>query len=422
LKRSCAINLQNKLSIKLILSTLTIWFIPSVILVVFGASSYAIGLLFALILVFLIHSSKITIVQFKRYELLVLLLIAFFLLLSSFITFIRAHNTKPLLSAVPFMGIVFFSLAWGKIIKEYHISIIINSILIILCIFFVIGWLNFFYPINVFGYIYRQKSVFPFVEESHFALALGVLSLGYSTIASTKMNYVIGINTLLLALIYPNLTLLVFFALLMVLYLVKSGKNFGKYLLLFFLVSILLVSLLTQIDYFRSRLTFREVTNLTTLVYLQGWELAFNNLHQTQGFGVGYQQLGSNETVLGHYSERIFALYGKHINLDDGGFLASKIIAEFGFLGLSTMLAYLILFVGFLYIMWRNFQRSPDDRIINTNELFVLGLFIGFFVEIFFRGFGYFSPNLVLIIAYGQVISKKNKRLEKKRDDMNCPL
>jgi hypothetical protein len=208
----------------------------------------------------------------------------------------------------------------------------------------------------------------------------------------------------------------------MVLYLVKSGKNFGKYLLLFFLVSILLVSLLTQIDYFRSRLTFREVTNLTTLVYLQGWELAFNNLHQTQGFGVGYQQLGSNETVLGHYSERIFALYGKHINLDDGGFLASKIIAEFGFLGLSTMLAYLILFVGFLYIMWRNFQRSPDDRIINTNELFVLGLFIGFFVEIFFRGFGYFSPNLVLIIAYGQVISKKNKRLEKKRDDMNCPL
>ena len=97
-----------------------------------------------------------------------------------------------------------------------------------------------------------------------------------------------------------------------------------------------LAIVLTQVNLtdFLDRLDFSdETTNLSTLVYLQGWQLVEEALRATQGWAEGFQQLalqGTNTDI----SRVIFLILGTDANILDGGF-AGKTAGEFGWIGMA---------------------------------------------------------------------------------------
>ncbi len=81
-------------------------------------------------------------------------------------------------------------------------------------------------------------------------------------------------------------------------------------------------------------------TNLSSLVFLQGIELAFNSLIESYGLGVGLGNMGfSEEIIRGSLYHDIILSYGIELNLRDGSFLFSKLVAEIGLLSLIFILA-----------------------------------------------------------------------------------
>ena len=139
-------------------------------------------------------------------------------------------------------------------------------------------------------------------------------------------------------------------------------------------------------SYYLTRVVFWESSNLSALVYLQGWTDAWLGLNQNLGLGLGFQRMGTTEPS--EISEKIYLMIGEYKNRADGSFLASKVIAEFGLLGVAAIGAYL----RGVY----KYARNPGFLEVEQNRI-AYGLYLAFFIELFVRGYGYFSPGIVLV-------------------------
>ena len=152
-----------------------------------------------------------------------------------------------------------------------------------------------------------------------------------------------------------------------------------------------------DLSYYTDRLDFdwANSTNLSSLVYVQGWQMLQESLQRTHGWGIGFQQLGVVYTNV-PASVRINALLGRDANLQDGGFILSKLGSELGVFG--------FLLVGFyLYVMSKSFirlrsavRRSTD---LTDGELFARACVVGYLIEMFVRGSNYFTGTLVMMLA-----------------------
>lgn len=168
-----------------------------------------------------------------------------------------------------------------------------------------------------------------------------------------------------------------------------------------------------DVSYYESRLQFDESTsNLTALVYMQGWDDAYNALLKTNWFGLGFQNMGSLEP--GVYGEKIFKIVGVYKNRLDGGFLAAKIVGEFGVIGLLFVLFYMIsLLMSILYCrkFFKAYQADREEALEIFSVSTVLGcsFIIVFLIEMFARGYGYFSPGMLLVMVSVFLIVKKEK-------------
>ena len=133
--------------------------------------------------------------------------------------------------------------------------------------------------------------------------------------------------------------------------------------------------------------------NLSTLVFLSGYERAYETLMTGHLLGVGFQQMG----FVGPQGQFVATISeitrGNELNLYDGGTLASKIIVEFGALGVLALLAYLL-----------RLRKHLLARIeeLPTTALFFTGVEISFACYLFVRGMGYMSATVLLLLAgYG---------------------
>lgn len=203
---------------------------------------------------------------------------------------------------------------------------------------------------------------------------------------------------------YPNLTMIIFLALCVFAIMIRQRGSFFIAFILFVspILAWSILNLMLSIDYFETRLNFDNTSNLTTIVFLQGWQLAYLNFFETYGIGLGFQGLGSEPTVVGDLTQRVasFSYEGTFINLSDGGFLAAKIIAEFGVIGIIGLICYL----GFLFraSLWLAFwYTSPSADPATARYAVMFAFLFAFFVEVFFRGLGYFSPGLFFALAAG---------------------
>jgi hypothetical protein len=125
----------------------------------------------------------------------------------------------------------------------------------------------------------------------------------------------------------------------------------------------------------------------STLVWLKGWHLAYLNLIETTGMGIGFQQLG----YAGAYSMISESIQsgtagGVDLNIRDGGSTAAKMISEMGLAGLLFLIYSLVIFV----IYWCQ---------VSSRNYFWIAAFVGGLFELYIRGYGYFTLNFVAYLA-----------------------
>lgn len=235
-----------------------------------------------------------------------------------------------------------------------------------------------------------EKPTFPFTEPSFLGFSLAA-TLIFTMIRSPQIVRIfIFLAFIGLGYSLSNLTIITTCVLAAMVSLPMSWLVSG-----FVIVSISAASL--DLTYYTDRLDLNSAnsTNLSSLVYVQGWQMLQESLQRTHGWGIGFQQLGVVYTnVLA--SIRINVLLGRDANLQDGGFILSKLGSEFGLLGFA-------LIVFYLRVMAYSFLRLRQTALGKTEtpdgELFARACVIGYLVETFIRGTNYFTGTLVLMLA-----------------------
>jgi hypothetical protein len=234
-----------------------------------------------------------------------------------------------------------------------------------------------------------EKPVFPFTEPSHFALAITPFLI-FSCVSSSPKKRMIYLGTALLeALLLQNLTFLVgcFFA---------ASITLRRRHMVMFVFVLVPVLLALDLSYYLDRIDFSgEVQNLSSLVYLQGWQMIEESLTVTHGLGRGFQQLGLNGTAVSA-ADLIRAITGGELNLLDGGFNLSKLVCEFGILG--ALLSAWYVFVGLR--AFRTLRSVVAGRqTVSGIQIFCASVILAYLLEIFLRGAGYFTPTGLLLIT-----------------------
>jgi len=384
--------INNKFIDKLLcLSFIFIVIFSNAISSYFDASSMRFGLFVSL--VFFVFIAMVVGLSFKiNYNIisanaLALLIVSIFFIASILIS--PDKNLYRYLGSI--FGLLFLSMAsllLSRAVIKIQLELFNRVLLFCLFLLITVGFTSLF--IWETGYIY-SKSMILFDEPSHYAVA--ILPLIFNAMLSYISVYnKIFIITLcfMLAILVHSLTMLVGLSIALIILFTKIPR--GMILLLLPLI-VCIFYFNANILYYSERLDFSEDNlNLSVLVFLSGWEVAYSSLIESNGFGLGFQQLGVNSEV-GKYQFIIMSLLdGEKLNYFDGGSLAPKLIAELGVLGLLIVITYVL-----------NFARLFKKIILNKNNEYLCfyfpSVFLAFSIELFVRGFGYFSVGSFMFLS-----------------------
>jgi hypothetical protein len=252
-----------------------------------------------------------------------------------------------------------------------------------------------------------HKPVVVFSEPSLFSMAYApvlMFAMAMTTRARQLGMLLVG---LALALKLQNLTLLVDVVGASCLVLRR-----GQILVVLGLAWLALSFILLDFSYFASRLDLTaDSDNLSTLAYLQGWQRAVLNLKETDGLGVGFQQFGV-VGALGDALEKIIRITGSTLNLYDGGSTGSKLIGEFGVVGMVLIAMFLRVALRAVAVL-RRMQRLPlASR--DVRSLFFYSYIVAYVSELFVRGNGYLSCSGLLVMA-ALIAAEHLRQVEGKR-------
>ncbi len=154
-----------------------------------------------------------------------------------------------------------------------------------------------------------------------------------------------------------------------------------------------LALLLADTEYFVSRLAIGdEVSNLSALVWLYGWQTAIRTIQDVSPWGLGFQQLGIRD-VFTEAVSLIEILEPSGLNANDGGTTGAKLIAEFGVIGLFALAFWA---VAAVWGVLRLFLAGHDLRRHDICFAYRRAALLCPIIEILVRGVGYFSPTLLL--------------------------
>jgi hypothetical protein len=141
-------------------------------------------------------------------------------------------------------------------------------------------------------------------------------------------------------------------------------------------------------------------TNLSSLVWLNGFSMANTYAINTNGLGIGFNQMGCNNTGnIGIYSALIASgNNGIVLNFEDGSFAFSKIVSELGFLGyfLTGALTFYSLNV---------FYRAFKEKELKKINFLILAGAISTLICLYVRSAGYYQ--LHFIIALSMLLSQR---------------
>ena len=302
------------------------------------------------------------------------------------LTFPDVDNIRFVLSLALIFVMSFTALAFvttlNSLEDEFFHKLIIFGFYFLMCLGYIVLLLIVFFERD-------GKNMFIFSEPSHFGIIFMPFIFYASYTCKKNLNAVLYIiAAMAFALFIQNLTLLV--GCLMIV-LLLYGKRF--WLLSLFISMFVVAIYFLDLEYFLKRINIMEVNqNLSTLVFLSGWERAYLSFIASYGFGVGFQQLG----ITGPEGEMQIILKGLlggvGLNMKDGGSLGSKLIAETGLLGLISLLFYLFFAIKLA-------GKTLLRQISGSKDIFFSGVYLFFSIEFFVRGMGYFSLTSFLFIS-----------------------
>ena len=136
-----------------------------------------------------------------------------------------------------------------------------------------------------------------------------------------------------------------------------------------------------------------ELNNLTSLVYLHGINITYDNFILGKGIGLGFNNMGCYAgEIFSDYETKIRLYYNtvKPIHHQDGSFLASKIISDFGLIGISMLIYFTIKFLSLLKNSIVNFKKE---------NIFLIAVSITLFLSIFLRSTSYFTAFNVFCLC-----------------------
>lgn len=249
-------------------------------------------------------------------------------------------------------------------------------------LFLIFGFLGVFGVSFVFDE--KIKPVFIFSEPSHYAAAASIFFISVAYRFRGLVGFLMIFPVIFLAIKLQSL-MLVIVAVFMA---VTCYPRLCCFLGALGVLSFFILDFQAGSSYYLDRLSL-DPDNLSALTLMHGWENALIALKNTGGVGVGFQQLGIYPYT-GEMSAKILDATGFPMSLLDGGSLAPKIIAEFGVLGVFFVVYLLYLNFKIFICLFRNVPLNP---------LYV-GVFFSLILELFFRGFGYFSVTFVSALYF----------------------
>lgn len=296
---------------------LAIVVMPSLIYVSLSASSMAAGIAVSCLIIFA------TVGKFRLpgsiVSLSILFFVAAFVVHTTYYAMQGDSSLKHALS-VMLLTMVFFCAGLLSVkISGMHGADLIGVLYVLTMIIIVLGFTSLVVPISYLNYNNYAKSIFPFSEPSHYAITVGGILLAAGFYLPSLIRLGVVSSVLFFSLVYPSTLLLLLVFIMLFSYYVRSFLSFGIMVFAMAVLGCLIIYCGVDVSYYEDRLSFDESTsNLTALVYMQGWESAYRALLHTNWIGLGFQNMGSLEP--GVYGERIFQIVGIYKNREDGGF------------------------------------------------------------------------------------------------------
>ena len=137
-----------------------------------------------------------------------------------------------------------------------------------------------------------------------------------------------------------------------------------------------------------------DTNNISSLVYVQGWQDAWYNLRKTHGAGLGLNMMGCSP-LPDVPARGVLSLEGLgELNAQDGSFLFSKIVSEIGLVGIVFYIAIICWWIQ-LERKIRRLSAAPLRFAASVQAV----LIFCFVTSSFIRGAGYFSGGLLLWVS-----------------------
>lgn len=175
---------------------------------------------------------------------------------------------------------------------------------------------------------------------------------------------------------------------------------------IFFIVSLLAMS---QPKFEETLLRFNDVSNLSdasnlsSLVYANGWQLLDKNLESTSGLGLGFNAMGCSPRPYTEVTQWLMAINLEDQNYNDGSFMLSKIGSEFGYIGI------ILLIISAIYALIKLFLFGKRGK-FDTNFIYLLWFSTFAFSAFLRNGGGFFAGPMVLFIISVMMLSLSNNR------------
>jgi hypothetical protein len=321
-------------------------------------------------------------------------LIMFSLLFGVFLVFftISSPTLKSFSSILIFLFLLTSVMFLHAIFKRLTDIEFYSTIRLLTITLLILGYVGTFYHFTILNYELKPKSIFPFAEPSHFALVSGLIFNGFLLVTSKKWQVFIVFSIFLFGVFFPNLTIMLY-ALLAILVLSRWYWSLFIFILLVILIGLLFLYNSEVLMYYSSRVMLNsDSSNLTALVYMQGWQELWAALVETNGLGLGFQMNGTQ--IPTDIAEKIRSIAGIYKNRQDGAFLSSKLISEFGVVGILIVL----LFLSYIIRSFIFLKREQNKAYKDIKLVFCHGVVFSFSVEMFFRSTGYFTSSFVIML------------------------
>ena len=137
-----------------------------------------------------------------------------------------------------------------------------------------------------------------------------------------------------------------------------------------------------------------QTDNVSSLVYVQGWEDTWANLLRTHGRGLGINMMGCSPLPDDSARALLSAMGIEGLNAEDGSFLFAKVVSETGLAGI----AFYIVIIWW----WVGLERQlihVEGEVAHTAVAIQAAIVFCFVASSFIRGAGYFSGGLLLCVA-----------------------